>query len=250
MSLGAIRGSSSQTLDLLHNQSGLGNFSQRVIRVLEDPMEAIEGGIFSAFILGGLIYFASSIKNYVQTTGLSSTTPNFKEKIWESKKELLLSGISLAGTSANSLTWASRVRLISLGWVAPVIGGMGYVTNIILSGARIWESMQLFSVGAAIAASSESSLKQKAKAHQEQTLQLLRIAMHVTTIAWVVLGLIALCTGSSVLAALEAALLIASILFLVGEVVYRMHIKNQEEDHESSALNLETSSYEKSNFAP
>ena len=200
------------------------SLGERLGLAFSNPVDVVEGGVWSFFLLVESINLTKTI---ITAVTLDPDAIDNIKKIEELRKEFILSSMSFAGSTSSTLGWLHRARVISLGpWEAP-ISTFGYSARIFTSGWRIITGVEEFNT-AAIEAEKAGDTDSYHKARQQQTMLFLKIIANTLAVAWSVLGLIAIASGAVVLLPIIDGLFLLAMGFWIGEACMKMHVKREE----------------------
>lgn len=198
-------------------------FWNRVGNAFSNPMDAIDGGLWGVFAGVDTVFFTKSLIERIQ---LCYDGKADGDLIFEANKDLALKSAGLVGSTTSTLDWADRVEIIALeGW-KPIVSAAGYAAYLFTAAWNGWDAILNFNESA-----EKGSLNQ-------QTVALLKLATCVCTVAWAVLGIIALAVTSAGLTLAMEILVLTWIGFMVVHYVYKQCITPAEE---SSVQNLPAS---------
>jgi hypothetical protein len=205
-------------------------FQKRLGLALTNPEDVIEGGVWGFFLV---VEGVGLVVKVIEAANLDHGAPENIRRIERLREEFILSSVMFSGTCSSSLGWLHRAHVIDLGrWESP-ISAFGYSARIFTSSWRAAEGVGEFNDFAERAENTASSTEYH-KARQQQTLSLLKVAANVLAVAWSVLGIVAIATGSVVLFPIIDGLFLLAMAFWIGEAWMKMHIHSEEKRQEGT----------------
>lgn len=188
-------------------------FPDRFLDAMSSPVNALEGSLWGIFLVSDGSKLYSAVEERIKHCWIKN------ERIEEENKKLFFSSFSFMGTLANFLSWANQVAIISLGDFAKTVSGVGYFSRMLTSGSICLDSLQIIK-------NPGNSAPQQEYARQMRTLSMIKLAAHVSMVAWAVLGLFSLVVVVPELIAVLDTLFFLYCVFSIWELFYRLP-KNQ-----------------------
>ncbi|NGX44926.1 MAG: hypothetical protein K940chlam2_00066 [Chlamydiae bacterium] len=200
------------------------SLGERLGLAFTNPVGAVEGGLWGITLISESVGLVMTV---IDAAKLDHNAPENIQKIDQLRGEFVFSNVALSGTCSSILGWLHKTHVIHLGpWESPV-RAFGYSAYIFTSSWRAADAASEFNCSAEKADNSQSS-EDYHKARQQQTASLLKLVTNVLYVAWSVLGLVALVTGSMALLPIVDGLCIVAMAFWIGGAWLKLHISNEE----------------------
>lgn len=192
-------------------------FNSQLYDVAINADAGIEGGVVALFF--GLEY--KNITSALHEKKSLQTDPKKSEKIWAVNKKLILSSFSLSSAVALVVNWMNKVRIITLGALAPLVGFLGYVGYGGVYVSRMWDTLkELGKENFEWSRAKDPIDKQRHLFKQGEVL--IKCAIYASLLAWSILGIASVAIGGARLIALSADALKCSFTLFLGYIGYNL----------------------------
>jgi hypothetical protein len=129
----------------------------------------------------------------------------------------------LFGYSTSTLEWADRMRLITLGKLAPLVQRISYLSLFINAGFGMEKCFETLKTKKCAFIAEKDPATQSMHAHHYRC-ALLDLASHISGIAWSLIGLVKLCFVVAVSPILANAVLLVSCAFAIASFSYGIYV--------------------------
>jgi len=162
----------------------------------DNPWLKTEGILWTGCWAWFLYDFCKHAKESIRIRHLDRTREN-RAKLSAELKETCSNFISLLGSTASIILWADRAKCIALGACSLILQKSTYIGYFLTSGFGIEKTMKALRQ-AKIAMLSTQDSKEMIQQQYHYRSALLDLASHISTVAWVVLGLVELCASVAI----------------------------------------------------
>jgi hypothetical protein len=162
--------------------------------LLDDPLEIAVGGFWGLWwVADAAISCTNLYELYVAVTDTASSSV---AKIALAVKRAFLSLVSFAWDSTFLASWAHETKIISLGQYAPAFKAFGNAASLVINGIEGACSLHDLVTAHEKAVDEALASAEREKNKQRFCWSLIKLAGHVTMVAWAALGITAFALGT------------------------------------------------------
>ena len=170
----------------------------------------------------GALSLLSNIGDLRKAIALDRSDPQKNQKVAACAKKVFIDSTFIGGVVANTLEWADSVSWISLGRLAPVFKIAGFGASVVIAGIGTADAVKdIQAAQCGVDAAPTEDLKEKER--EKRRLGLLNLIWNVSTVAWGVLGCVAVACGVAISPLITGGLLAVGFVAWVLAYVYRTH---------------------------
>ena len=194
--------------------------------VLPDAINKIFNGCMAGGwgVLGGIgaLSLFSNISDLWQAIKLDPSDPQKARKIASYAKKTFIDSMFIGGIVTNALEWAHSINWISLGGLAPAFKAAGFGSSAIIAGIGAADAVRdIIIAQCGVDATTTEALKEKER--EKRRLGLLNLIWNVASVAWGVLGCVAIAGGITISPLIAGGLLAIGCVVWLLAYAYRKH---------------------------
>lgn len=188
--------------------------------LIDAPWDGAEGAFWGGFCLFGAYNAAESLsKLYEKVCDAAATT----EKVGLAVKSVVVESLSLVSSASYLARWANMSKIVDLGALSPVVHyacyGASGLANFIEAGEQIYH------IRNRVETIESGGSPEKVEKHRKWLCHgLIKLVGHVTMVAWGVLGVAGLATGTALGSVVMPLLLGVGLVLGLTAAFYKYHL--------------------------
>lgn len=201
--------------------------------LLDDPIEIVMGGFWGAWWVADAAL--SCINLYDLYVTVTDTACESVEKAVLAAKRAFLSLVSLAWDTTFLASWAHDTKIISLGQYAPAFKAFGNAASLVINGIEGACSVHDLVTAHDKAVDETLTSADREKGKQRFCWSFIKLAGHVTMVAWATLGITAFALGTVFNPIFTGGILLMGCTLSLVALCYKQGIDQQRDPFEISA---------------